>query len=138
MWVALREKATAAEVKGFLLRRDQREQAQDHFIQWYKDNGLPWIEQRVQQYADRIGVTPGSIKIRNLGYRWGSCSKSEHLNFHWRTMQLPPRIIEYVIVHELVHLLEPHHRLPFWQRLERSMPDYVERKQWLAENGGQF
>jgi len=60
------------------------------------------------------------------------------LNFHWRTVKLPPRIIEYIAVHELVHLVEPHHTEAFWLRLERAMPDMAVRKKWLAENGSRF
>jgi len=67
----------------------------------------------------------GGVVVRELGYRWGSCSRGDTLNFHWRAVQLPPRITEYVIVHELVHLLEPHHKPAFWKRLERAMPDYA-------------
>ena len=63
---------------------------------------------------------------------WGT------LNFHWRTVCLPPRIIEYVIVHELVHLLEPHHGEVFWKRVERILPDFDGRKRWLGENGHRF
>jgi predicted metal-dependent hydrolase len=48
---------------------------------------------------------------------------------------LPPPVIEYVVVHELVHLIEPHHTPAFWTRVERAMPDFAARKQWLAESG---
>ncbi len=68
----------------------------------------------------------------------GACSRGDTLNFHWRAVQLPPRIIEYVVAHELVHILEPHHKPAFWKQLERAMPDYAERKICLAENGGRF
>ena len=71
-----------------------------------------------------------------LGFHWGSCSRSGRLNFHWRTILLPPRIIEYGVAHELVHLRELRHNLEFWRRLERVIPDFAARKQWLAENGG--
>ncbi|WP_207894895.1 M48 family metallopeptidase [Marinobacterium mangrovicola] len=57
------------------------------------------------------------------------------LYFHWKTILLPVRIAEYVVVHELVHLHEPNHSADFWLRLERAMPDYAERKQWLATHG---
>ena len=78
------------------------------------------------------------MRVRELGFRWGSCSPKEALNFHWRTILLPAWAIDYIIVHELVHLHEPHHNEPFWQRVEEVMPDYAERKQWLEENGSKF
>jgi predicted metal-dependent hydrolase len=55
----------------------------------------------------------------------GSCGKGARINFHWRSILLPPRIIEYVIVHELVHILEPHPTPAFWTRVERVMPDFA-------------
>ncbi len=63
-----------------------------------------------------------------LGYRWGSCSPHGSLNFHWRVILLPPRIVEYLVAHELTHLAEPHHNPEFWSRLERAMPDFAARK----------
>lgn len=76
--------------------------------------------------------------MQDLGFRWGSCGRGGRLNFHWRSILLPPRIIEYVIVHELVHIHEPHHTTAFWTRVERAMPDFAARKQWLAEHAGRF
>ena len=65
----------------------------------------------------------------------GSCGKGGRLFFRWRTVLLPPPVIEYVVVHELVHLSEPHHTPAFWTRVERAMPDFAVRKQWLGEKG---
>lgn len=55
--------------------------------------------------------------------------------FHWKAILLPPRIAEYVVVHEMAHLHEPHHTPAFWMRVERAMPDFERRKIWLAEHG---
>ena len=116
---------------------DRRElgDAKSHFIRWYINHAKPWLERRIGLYENRIGVTPNGINITELGSRWGSCSRNGKLNFHWRTILLPPRIVEYVIVHELIHLIEPHHTTEFWILLERTMPDFPVRKKWLAENG---
>ena len=121
----------------FLLRRTASDRGEELFQRFYIERGLEWLPRRIERLADRIGVAPGELTVRDLGYRWGSCNPTG-LNFHWRTMQLPPRIIEYVIAHELVHLIEPHHDPAFWQRLERSMPDHRDRKDWLVEHGREF
>jgi hypothetical protein len=92
-------------------------------------------EARVERQAGRLEVEPGGVEVRELGYRWGSCGKGGRLYFHWRSILLPPRIVEYVVVHELVHLREPHHTPAFWRAVERVLPDYAARKQWLAEHG---
>ena len=61
--------------------------------------------------------------------------KGDWLYFHWKAILLPARIAEYMVVHEITHPHEPYHTPAFWRRLERAMPDYVQRKAWLAEHG---
>lgn len=80
-------------------------------------------------------VRPAGLRVQDLGYRWGSCGKGAWLYFHWKTILLPARIAEYVVVHETSHLHEPHHTPEFWRRVERAMPDFERRKAWLAERG---
>jgi predicted metal-dependent hydrolase len=122
----------------FRLRRDAVADAHRHFVRWYTEHGEPWLRRRVARLAPRVGTGPTSVEVRELGYRWGSCSVSGGLNFHWRSVLLPPRIVEYIVAHELVHLLVPNHGREFWTRLQRVMPDYESRKAWLAEEGGRF
>ena len=93
------------------------------------------LANRVERFRKRIGVEPAGVHVQDLGYRWGSCGKGGKLHFHWRAILLPPHIAEYVVVHELCHLLEPHHTPAFWSRVERTLPDFAARKQWLAEHG---
>jgi predicted metal-dependent hydrolase len=80
-------------------------------------------------------VEPKGLTVQDLGHRWGSCGKHQKLYFHWRVIMLPAKYAEYVVVHELAHLHEPHHTPAFWKRVERVMPDFEHRKTWLAENG---
>lgn len=119
----------------FHLRRDALPRAAQHFVDWYRSRGQTWIERRVARWADRLAVEPAAVVVRDLGYRWGSCSADGVLYFHWRAACLPPRFVDYVLVHELAHLHESHHSEEYWRRVARAMPDYAERKRWLAENG---
>ena len=105
---------------------------------WYSEQGLSWLTQRVELLAHHVGVKPQGINVRDLGYRWGYCGRGDTLNFHWRVVQLPPIIIDYIVVHELVHLHEPRHNAAFWRLMEQAMPDYATHKKWLAENGSRF
>jgi hypothetical protein len=82
-------------------------------------------------------VEPASVTVRDLGYRWGSCGKGGRLYFHWKTIMLPPPILEYVVVHELAHTHEANHSPAFWKRVERVLPDFAARKAWLAEQGAE-
>lgn len=119
----------------FNLRRDALSDARDTFIAWYSRRGRAWLTEKVQTHAPVMGVCPSEIRVQDLGYRWGSCGKGGRVSFHWKTMLLPRPIAEYVVVHELVHLQEPHHTPAFWARLERAMPDFDRRKGWLAKHG---
>lgn len=119
----------------FLLRRCDIANGREHFVRWYSERARVWLSGRVAEYQSRMEVTPAGLKVQDLGYRWGSCGKGERLYFHWKTILLPARIVEYVVVHEIAHLHESHHTPEFWLRVERAMPDFVQRKVWLAEHG---
>ncbi len=119
----------------FCLRRDALPVAREHFIRWYCERAKAWLSSRAAEYQSRMEVSPAGVKVQDLGYRWGSCGKGDWLYFHWKTILLPARIAEYVLVHEIAHLHEPHHTPSFWLRVERAMPDYAQRKAWLAEHG---
>ncbi|MBF0628943.1 MAG: M48 family metallopeptidase [Magnetococcales bacterium] len=119
----------------FLLRRDLVEDGRSHLIQWYSRRAKVWLWDKVREYVSRMEVTPSGVKVQDLGYRWGSCGKGDWLYFHWKTILLPARISEYVVVHEMAHLHEPHHTPNFWLRVERVIPDFAQRKTWLAEHG---
>lgn len=122
----------------FLLRRADAEDGRSHFIRWYTKRARGWLQGAVERLAPRIGMEPNGVEVRDLGFRWGSCGRRGTLNFHWATILLPPSVIEYVVVHELAHLHEPQHTPEFWLRVERALPDYERRKQWIAEHGMGF
>ena len=89
----------------------------------------------VGERAQRMGLQPGVLDVRDLGYRWGSLGKNGRLNIHWAAMQLPVSLLDYVIVHELAHIGRPRHTLAFWAAVERAMPGYEHRKTRLATAG---
>jgi predicted metal-dependent hydrolase len=122
----------------FQLLRSETDRGREHFVRWYSEHGRLWLRARVALFAARVGVQAAEVAVRDLGYRWGSCGRRGTLNFNWKTILLPPSIVEYVIVHELVHLHERNHTPAFWRMTERVMPDYTRRKAWLAERGGAF
>ncbi|MFW5878370.1 MAG: M48 family metallopeptidase [Myxococcota bacterium] len=122
----------------FRMRRDCASDGHKHMVRWYREHAAPWLRRRMEQWTGRIGVKPTGLAVKDLGYRWGSCSPSGTVNFHWKTILLPAAIVDYVIVHELVHLREQHHTPEFWRRVERAMPDYERRKGWLAERGNEL
>jgi predicted metal-dependent hydrolase len=111
----------------FLLRRDARP-ADVHFRQWYIAAGREWLTRRIDLLRLRTGPAPTRVLVRDLGYRWGSCGRDGALYINWRVLQLPVRLVDYVLVHELCHLVEPNHNQEFWRSLERALPDWQDRK----------
>jgi predicted metal-dependent hydrolase len=102
--------------------------------QWYQMQANNHVIERCAWYSMLTGYTPESIHITDARRRWGSCSSKGTLNFSWRIIMAPREVVDYIIVHELVHLDQPDHSRDFWQKVEKIMPDYTIRKEWLREN----
>lgn len=111
------------------------EAAKTAFRDYYIARGTERINQRVNYYAPKVGVTPCDIDVRELGNRWASCSPSGNLAFHWKCMMAPQMIIDYIVVHELCHFHHLDHTDAFWNEVDKVIPNYAERKEWLRVNG---
>lgn len=101
----------------------------------YREAARSYFPERVQYYADILHVTYGNITIRDQKTRWGSCSSCGNLNFNWRLMLAPPRVLDYVVVHELCHRKHMDHSPAFWQEVGNLLPDYKTLCKWLKDNG---
>jgi predicted metal-dependent hydrolase len=101
---------------------------------WYTEEAAKEIHSRCMWFSMMTGYSPTSIRITDATQRWGSCNHLGGLNFSWRLIQAPLPIVDYVIVHELVHLRQPDHSPKFWEKVEELMPDYRQRREWLRQN----
>lgn len=124
----------------FSLRRDLVDAgsiaaAQSAFRDYYIARGQERISRRVNYYAPKVGVTPHALDVRELGHRWATCSPSGDLAFHWKCMMAPQTIIDYIVVHELCHFHHLDHTDAFWNEVDKVIPNYGERKEWLRKNG---
>lgn len=124
----------------FCLDRDLVEQggaeaARAAFETFYKEKGADRLANRVAFYAPKVGVVTAGIKVKDMGYRWASCGRSGVVNFHWKCMMAPARIIDYIVVHELCHFHHKDHGQAFWNEVDKVMPDWAERKEWLRLRG---
>lgn len=127
----------------FLLRQELAasgdiEAARTAFHSFYTSKGETRIIERVRYYAPKVGVEAGAVEVKDLGYRWASCSKSGDLAFHWKCMMAPMSIIDYIVVHELCHLHHRDHTTEFWNEVDKILPDYRQRKATLREIGAGF
>nr|WP_322904171.1 SprT family zinc-dependent metalloprotease [Paenibacillus sp. SGZ-1009] len=93
------------------------------------------IHERITAYQQQLRVKPASIEIVESTTRWGSCSADKKLTFNYRLAMAPVEVIDYVIVHELCHLLHMNHDRSFWRKVGSLMPDYKQKEQYLAQYG---
>lgn len=118
--------------KAFLL--PEGAEAKKKLVVWYKKRAAVILQERVDTIASNMQVKPGGVKITSAKTRWGSCSGTNHLNFSWRLIMCPPEVVDYVVVHELCHILHKNHSRNFWECVENVDSSYREHEQWLKEN----
>jgi hypothetical protein len=112
--------------------------ARELLVGWYKKQARQVCTERAASLAKQHGFHYARLRISSARTRWGSCSSRGTLSFTWRLVMLPPEIIDYVVLHELVHTVEHNHSKKFWARLEALLPDYKQHRSWLKKNGGRF
>lgn len=122
-------------LRGGLVEKGKIEAAKDAFRDFYMAKGSERLGSRVGYYAPKVGVKPSGVAVKELGHRWASCSASGKLSFHWKCMMAPQTIIDYIVVHELCHFHHRDHTDAFWNEVDKVLPDFRERKDWLRKNG---
>jgi len=117
--------------KGFFLREGCMSLAKWLFRDWYREQAVELLNARVRHYTAMTGARYSRIGISNASKRWGSCSSKGVLNFSWRLVMAPRDVVDYVVVHEVVHLEELNHSKRFWQKVKALTPDFLQAKRWL-------
>lgn len=112
-----------------------QEYLKNFLIQWYKEKGLKKIKERVEFYQPYILVKPTDIVVKEQKRRWGSCTSKGRLLFNWRIIMAPLSVLDYIVVHEMCHLIHMNHGKEFWTCVERILPNYKKEKNWLKRNG---
>ena len=105
---------------------------------WYRRQAEVFLKERVRHYGVEMGLAARSLELRAWRRRWGECHPDGKLRFNWRLILLPPEIIDYVVVHELAHLIVPGHNPRFWGVVAAIVPDYAARRRWLNRYGTPF
>lgn len=119
----------------FRISRDNQEKANQLFKKWYMQQALTKIEPLAKMYATNLGVKFNEFKTSQMKYRWGSCTPNNNIIFNWRIIKAPMYVLEYLVAHELVHLIEDNHTPRFWNILSIQIPNYKKAKNWLKVNG---
>jgi predicted metal-dependent hydrolase len=122
----------------YLNTKGNKDVRKHYFVSWYKKKAQEYIHQRVDFFGRMLKFQYENIRITSAQSRWGSCSGDNHLAFSFRLIMAPPEIIDYVIVHELMHIKEKNHSPQFWKRVESVIPEYKKLKRWLKDNHYKF
>jgi len=116
---------------------------------WYKAQALPILEKRTEHFTKilqqnykplipRKAPTPGQVKIRSYKSRWGTCHANNAITYNWRIIMAPPLVVDYLVAHEVSHLIHKNHQKRFHALLEKLLPGYKKHRKWLRENGYKF
>ena len=120
---------------AFKLAASHQGKAALAFERWYREQAKQIVTARVELLARQYDFSYRKIGITAARTRWGSCSATGSLSFSWRLILAPLAVVDYVVVHELVHTVIHNHSKRFWSRVGTIMPDYPEHRRWLRENG---
>lgn len=120
---------------GFVVPAAHRAKRRKVLRDWYLERAVEKILPRVAMKARELGVRYGTARIVDNRYRWGSCTVKDNVSFNWRLIKAPMFVIDYVIVHELAHLLEGNHTERFWNIVRANTSTMEKAKEWLKENG---
>jgi hypothetical protein len=118
-----------------LRRPDSDELGAASIIDWYHTRGQRWLGDRVRSWAGRVGIDIPAVEVGDLGTRWGVRRGDGSVAFHWAAAQLPPVLLDLVVVHELVHLIVPQHNDEFRRRVMLALPDAAGLEDELGEIG---
>lgn len=103
--------------------------------EWFYEKSLIYFKKETHNCAKKNHLKINSVKVREYKARWGSCSNNGDISFNWRLIMAPPKIIEYVIIHELMHIKEHNHSPKYWNYVKSLYPNINEAKEWLMYNG---
>ncbi|WP_333839468.1 M48 family metallopeptidase [Pelomicrobium sp.] len=104
-------------------------------MDWYREEALRHLANRVSALAPALGLAPPPFALSSSRSEWGSCSSRGRLLFNWRLIQLPPSLVDYVVVHELAHLIELNHSPAFWRLVEQVYPGWRDARRALRQYG---
>ncbi len=125
-------------VHAHLEPSQRAQEARAAVVAWYRSHAAERLPERVGVWAHKLGVVAPRVLVREQRLRWGSCDISGTLRLNWRIVQAPTGLIDYVVVHELAHLLHRDHTRAFWSTVAKAIPTYEADKTRLLELGARL
>ena len=107
-------------------------------VDWLKHQANSYLTKRIEYLSKKTFIPYNNLKIKSFKSRWGSCDSKGEILLNWKLIMLPPKVIDYVIIHELSHIRISNHSQDFWNLVEEKYPEYQKTKKWLKEYGEQF
>ncbi|ACO87025.1 M48 family metallopeptidase [Clostridium botulinum] len=122
-------------INSGILKEKREVIIKDNLEKFYKEQAVKVLKERTDYYSSILKVVPKNIVIKNQKTLWGSCSSKGNINYNYKIVMAPLKILDYIVVHELCHLVHMNHSKDFWHLVESIIPDFKERRNWLKENG---
>ncbi|OGC46342.1 hypothetical protein A3F07_04220 [candidate division WWE3 bacterium RIFCSPHIGHO2_12_FULL_38_15] len=120
--------------KNFYFNKNHYHKLDDYLNNWYFRRANEIIIPRVMSFANKYTFKIKNVRLKNTKSRWGSCSFTNNININWHLIKAPETVIDYVIIHELVHTDVKGHSRIFWRNVESYIPEYKQYENWLKEN----
>lgn len=116
------------------VKQYEEDQVQEALKRFYYQQGKAILDQRIRYYQKILKVKPKSFRLANNKGNWGTCNSRGELTFHWKLIMAPIEVVDYVVVHELCHLIHMNHDRSFWRLVGKILPDYEEQQNWLKNS----
>lgn len=115
-------------------KETQSDKIKEALLYWYLEKGIEVLTEKVNNYTKEIGVTYKEIKLKRVSSIWGSCSPTNCLSFNRKLVMAPHEIVDYVVIHEVAHMVHRNHGRGFWNLVEKYDPQYKNHRRWLKLN----
>lgn len=113
-----------------------RTSSMSQLTRFLKSTAKHYILERTEKLAQKMSLKFNKVSLKQQSTRWGSCSSKKNLNFNWRLIHFEPKIIDYVIIHEIAHLRHMNHSSKFWQLVEKFDSEYRKHRLFLKRQSG--
>jgi len=120
---------------AFRLTRAGVPRGRELFEAWYRRRAASVLGERADHWGPRLGVKPVRVLLSSARTKWGSCDARGVVRFSWRLVMAPPPVIDYLVVHELAHLIIRGHSRAFWECVAAHDPQHRAHRRWLADHG---